>query len=37
MEHLFRDVRPGFHVLRMNAGFTAVAILTLELGILRSD
>jgi putative ABC transport system permease protein len=33
MEHFFRDVRVGFHVLRTNAGFTAVAILTLALGI----
>ena len=33
MEHFFRDVRLGFHVLRTNAGFTAVAILTLALGI----
>src|SRR6266540_266375 len=33
MEHLFRDLRLGFHVLRTNAGFTTIAILTLALGI----
>jgi putative ABC transport system permease protein len=33
MERLFRDLRIGFHVLRRDAGFTAIAILTLALGI----
>ena len=33
MDQLFRDLRLGSHVLRTNAGFTAVAILTLALGI----
>lgn len=33
MEQFFRDLRHGFHVLRANAGFTVIAILTLALGI----